>query len=127
MGVAQKLQMKPGQTIAVLNTPEGYMAQLAPQLEGLAVVDYAPGMERPHAALAFLNNAEQVGEWVPRGIELVGVGGMLWLAYPKGASKVKTDLNRDTLWKAVEPFGWRPVRQIALDDVWSAMRFRPLE
>lgn len=50
---------------------------------------------------------------------------LLWIAYPKGSSQIKTDVNRDTLWKTIEPTGWRPVRQIVLDEVWSAMRFRP--
>lgn len=50
---------------------------------------------------------------------------MLWLAYAKGSSKVKTDVNRDKLWAAVLPLGWQPVRQIALDEVWSALRFKP--
>lgn len=49
---------------------------------------------------------------------------LLWLAYPKSTSKVKTDVNRDRLWKAIEPTGWRPVRMVALDDTWSAMRLR---
>jgi hypothetical protein len=50
---------------------------------------------------------------------------LLWVAYPKGSSGVKTDVNRDRLWQALEPTGWRPVRQVALDETWSAMRFRP--
>jgi hypothetical protein len=40
---------------------------------------------------------------------------------------VKTDVNRDKLWKMIEPIGWQPVRQIALDEVWSAMSFKPVE
>ncbi len=48
------------------------------------------------------------------------------MAYAKGTSKVKTDVNRDKLWQAVEPIGWQPVRQVALDEVWSAMRFKPV-
>ena len=54
-------------------------------------------------------------------------GGPLWIAYPKGTSGVKTDVNRDRLWEALRPTGWRPIRQVALDEVWSAMRFRPAD
>ncbi len=53
--------------------------------------------------------------------------GLVWIAYPKGTSKVKADVNRDSLWEAVKATGWRPVRLIALDEVWSVMRFRPEE
>jgi hypothetical protein len=42
-------------------------------------------------------------------------------------SRLKTDVNRDGLWEPLKPTGWRPVRQIALDAVWSAIRFRPEE
>jgi hypothetical protein len=47
-----------------------------------------------------------------------------WLVYPK-AGQLHTDLNRDILWRHMLKHGIQGVRQIALDDVWSAMRFRP--
>ena len=55
------------------------------------------------------------------------VDGLLWLSYPEKSSKVKTDLTRDVLWALVEPAGWRPVTQVSIDEVWSAMRFRPVD
>lgn len=50
--------------------------------------------------------------------------GIAWAAYPK-AGQLGTDLNRDLLSEALEERGVQPVRQIALDEVWSALRFRP--
>ncbi len=50
--------------------------------------------------------------------------GLAWIAYPK-AGQLGTDLNRDLLWKATEGRGVRPVRQVSIDAVWSALRFRP--
>lgn len=47
-----------------------------------------------------------------------------WIAYPK-AGQLGTDLNRDILWKRLLKDGIRGVRQVSLDDVWSALRFRP--
>lgn len=49
---------------------------------------------------------------------------LAWIAYPK-AGQLGTDLNRDTLARAAAGLGIRPVRQIAIDEVWSALRFRP--
>jgi hypothetical protein len=49
---------------------------------------------------------------------------LAWLAYPK-AGKLGTDLNRDILWKHMLGKGIQGVRQIAIDETWSAMRFRP--
>jgi hypothetical protein len=49
---------------------------------------------------------------------------LTWIAYPK-AGRLKPDLNRDILWELLDGKGVRPVRQVALDDTWSALRFRP--
>jgi hypothetical protein len=46
-----------------------------------------------------------------------------WVAYPKGG-QLGTDLNRDRLAERLGVRGLTPVRQIAIDDVWSALRFR---
>jgi hypothetical protein len=48
---------------------------------------------------------------------------VLWVAYPKGG---RSDVNRDSLWPIVAELGLRPISQVAVDDVWSALRFRPL-
>ena len=47
-----------------------------------------------------------------------------WVAYPK-ANRI--DINRDTLWPILTGYGMRPIGQVAVDDVWSALRFRPLK
>ncbi|MFC6674945.1 hypothetical protein ACFQE7_02945 [Nonomuraea ferruginea] len=49
---------------------------------------------------------------------------VLWVAYPKGG---KSDVNRDTLWPIVGEFGLRPNGQVAVDETWSALRFRQLK
>jgi hypothetical protein len=49
---------------------------------------------------------------------------VVWVAYPKGN---RADINRDTLWPIVAEHGMRPITQVAVDDVWSALRFRPLK
>ena len=53
--------------------------------------------------------------------------GLFWVSYPKKSSKVESELSRDVVWKAVAKTGLRPVTQIAINDVWSALRFRPPE
>jgi hypothetical protein len=50
---------------------------------------------------------------------------LTWVAYPK-AGKLGTDLNRDVLAELVKTRGVQPVRQVALDDTWSALRLRPV-
>lgn len=123
--LSQKLQFKAGQRLRVLNAPRGYAARLAEEMPDIAVTE--GGNDEIDAVLLFVNSLEEAMRLAPAAIGAVRRGGLLWMAYPKGSSKVKTDVNRDRLWEAVKPLGWLAIRQIALDDVWSAMRFRPAE
>ncbi|MEN9938853.1 MAG: hypothetical protein RLZZ387_5432 [Chloroflexota bacterium] len=123
--LAQKLQLKPGQTLVALHAPAGYAEALAGQLDGITVTDAAAG-----PADAVLTFVTALAEGMPRLEEAAGAvrrDGLLWMAYPKGSSGIKTDVNRDRLWAATKGSGWQPVRQVALDDVWSGMRYRPEE
>ncbi len=125
MSLVQKLQLRLGQRMAVLNAPAGYLERLTAELEGITLTAQTVG--EWDAVLLFVHNLAEVERLAPEGIRALKPDGLLWIAYPKGASRVGTDVNRDRLWEVVEPTGWRPVRQVALDDVWSAMRFRPAE
>ena len=49
------------------------------------------------------------------------------LDHPKKTSGVESDLSREAVWAAMEGTGWRPVSQIAIDEIWPALRFRPTE
>lgn len=53
---------------------------------------------------------------------------VLWMCYPKGTSKkYKCEFNRDTGWEVLGKIGMEPVRQVAIDEDWSALRFRKVE
>ena len=52
---------------------------------------------------------------------------LFWICYPKGGGKIKSDIKRETVWKAFEIANLRPVSQIAIDETWSALRGRPAE
>jgi hypothetical protein len=75
----------------------------------------------------FVKNKEELDASLCTALSAVAFDGLLWICYPKGSSRMETDLNRDILWKLMEPTGWRPVGQVAIDEVWSAVRFRPEE
>jgi hypothetical protein len=49
---------------------------------------------------------------------------VLWVVYRKGN---KADLNRDKLWPILAEYGMRPITQVAVDETWSALRFRALK
>ena len=118
---AQKLNLKPGQALVLVNPPQGMDALLAGLLPENPLLNSLP--EQAEAVLVFLTRQDEAG-LLPGIYTRLKAGGLAWAAYPKGGSKVPTDLNRDILWKLIEPLGWRPVRMVALDETWSAMRFR---
>jgi hypothetical protein len=83
--------------------------------------------DKSHFTLLFVKNKSEFDKLIKPTIKKIEYDSLFWLAYPKGTSKIETDVNRDILWKLAEPLGYRPVSQVAIDSDWSAMRFRPME
>ncbi len=124
-GLVKKLRIKAGQRSLILNAPEGYIEDLSAQLEGVQIDQEAQGeYEFVHV---FAVNSDELDELTPAALDAVVFDGLFWVSYPKGSSGVKTDLNRDILWEELSSKGIRPVTQVSIDKVWSAMRFRPTE
>ncbi len=121
--LARKLQIKPGQRLRVVNAPADLRGAMAGGLSDNPVVTRG----RSEAVLLCVTSLAEAEALGPATLGTVGPDGLAWVAYPKGTSGVATDVNRDRLRALLAPAGWQPVRQIALDDVWSAMRFRPAD
>jgi len=75
----------------------------------------------------FVKTTRELEASVPAALKVLKHDGLLWVSYPKGSSKAKSDLNRDILWKLMEKHGMAGVSLVSVDDVWSAMRFRPAD
>lgn len=73
----------------------------------------------------FITNTEELNRLAPVAIGAVKRDGVLWISYPKGSSKVKTDIGRDKGWDVVQSAGFEGVSLVSIDGVWSAMCFRP--
>ncbi len=122
----KRLQIKPGRTVLLLNPPPGYRERLLPLPEGATLLtDDAPQAGADIVQL-FVHRQTDVETLARRGIAALKPGGILWLTYPKRSKTVQTDINRDTGWDSVTAAGWLPVTQIAVDETWSALRFRPI-
>jgi hypothetical protein len=116
--VASKLQIKPGQSVCVIGRPPDVTLDLGH--EPSVVQD----PERSDAVIAYATNRAELGRVSAPLMAAARRDALTWVAYPK-AGQLGTDLNRDTLAALVHASGVRPVRQIAIDDVWSALRLRP--
>ncbi|MBF7091582.1 hypothetical protein IUY40_08520 [Flavobacterium sp. ALJ2] len=77
--------------------------------------------------LVFINNNQEFLNFLISDIENIESDSVLWFAYPKGTSKVKTDINRDTIRVTGEEFGLKTVSAISINETWSALRFRPID
>lgn len=77
--------------------------------------------------LVFINNNKEYLDFLNKQLKHIEPDSVLWFAYPKGTSKIKTDINRDTIRVTGEEFGITTVTAISIDDTWSALRFRPIE
>jgi hypothetical protein len=122
--LAQKLQIKPGLVLTVINSPQNMKNQLPLDLpDNPLEFDLAC---QPDCVLIFVSTRIEVEQIAIPMLTDKYKPSLVWLAYPKGTSGVETDINRDILWKMLEPQSWRPARMIALDDIWSCMRFSPM-
>ena len=77
--------------------------------------------------LFFVNNKKEFINYLTKNLDNVESDSVLWFAYPKGTSGIKTDVNRDSLWAVGEEYGISSVAAISINDVWSALRFRPVD
>lgn len=112
-GLAKKLNLKSGMTAWVVDRPEGV------DLDGVRTAD-SPDAD---GVIVFARTLAEVDARADPVVAAARGGRVAWLAYPK-ARQLGTDLNRDILWKHMRQKGVDAVRQVAIDDVWSALRFR---
>ena len=84
----------------------------------------AGGLEDATVAVVFADDAASVRTVLDaHAAGLAREGVTIWACYPKAN---RTDINRDTLWPILREYGLRPNGVAALDDTWSAMRYRAL-
>jgi hypothetical protein len=116
--VAQKLLIKPSTTVW---SPDSEHRQLiGPLPEDARHVDR---LEEANTAVVFASSAEELRRVLTEHEGQLARPGVFWVAYPKGN---RADINRDTLWPVLGEHGMRPISQVSVDEVWSALRFRPL-
>jgi DUF3052 family protein len=116
--LARKLQLKPGQSVAVVAQPDAVALDLGGEFPP------ADGADEADAVIVFCRDRDDLEHLGDAFAGPAKRDALTWVAYPK-AGKLGTDLNRDVLASLVKARGVQPVRQVALDDTWSALRLRP--
>jgi hypothetical protein len=116
MALAAKLQMRPEHSLALVNAPPGF--------DGGDLADHPEAPDaRADLVLVFVSHGEELDGRTGTLASAAARGALTWIAYPK-AGKLGTDLNRDRVRVRVAEHGLDTVRQVALDDVWSALRLK---
>ena len=120
----RKLNLKGQPEIVVLNAPESFEPELA-ALNQVTVLRDTGAASEITFALVFVTTLEAIASTVNTIAPKAQGDVTLWYAYPKSTSrKYKCAFNRDTGWEALGRAGFEPVRQVAVDEDWSALRFR---
>ena len=125
--VAQKLQIKPGRKVRLVNAPQDARNLLGGLPEETFLLDETTEGNAVHPAdilVLFAHHRIDLETLLPGLRSAVTPGGIIWVAYHKGSSTVKTDINRDSIWKYAQTVGFDAVAQVSIDEDWSAMRLK---
>lgn len=121
----KKLNFKEQAAILCLNAPESLEAELTQMSRQVPVIRAADQSEHISFALVFVTSEAEVEETIASFFHHLEGDAVLWYCYPKGSSKrYKSTINRDHGWAPLGKRELEPVRQIAIDEDWSALRFR---
>ncbi|MDP9267679.1 MAG: DUF3052 family protein [Acidobacteriota bacterium] len=117
--LAKKLGLKPGMVV-VLNEPKGFRKLLTDLPAGVRFTDKA---EKDSAAvLFFTTQRKEVEKLLSRLMKQLTPDGMIWMAWPKKASGVATDLTEDVMREVALPLGLVDIKVCAIDETWSGLK-----
>ena len=126
--IFKKLNYKDQDQIFVMNTPTTFQKELDEMRTITTVKTDVGATKEVEFFLGFVMTQKQVDDLTKKVAPMIKGDGLLWFAYPKGSSKkYKCEFNRDNGWNELGKLGFEPVRMVAIDDDWSALRFRRAE
>ena len=120
----KKLNFKEEQKLFIAGTPK----ELKPELKWFEELGAPEIPEKIDLALVFVQKQKELDQWIDKLAPNLDGDAKLWFAYPKKSSKnYGSEITRDSGWSKIGEYNMEPVRQIALNEDWSALRFRKLE
>lgn len=118
--LAKKMKLKPNSKAAVINAPESYVdtlrhdTALSPTLKGK--FDWVQ---------IFVRNRAELDDLAPKAAKALKPDAMLWISFPKGTSKIQTDLTRDKGWESLQALELKWLTLVSVNETWSAFALRP--
>ena len=124
----KKLNFKDQEQILVINAPTSFDPELSGMAEFAGIKKDIKKVKTIDFVIIFVLTQEQIDNSIELIFPKLNGDAVLWYCYPKGTSKkYKCDFNRDTGWETLGNCNLEGVRQVAIDEDWSALRFRKTE
>ena len=118
--LAKKLKLKPGLKAAVLNAPDSYLKELKHDSEISTKLN-----GKFDWIQIFAKNKKEVDALAPKAAAALKPDSILWLSFPKGSSKLQTDLTRDKGWEVLQTLNLKWTTLVSINENWSAFALRP--
>jgi hypothetical protein len=122
--VAQKMLIKPGYQVLVVNPLPAYRDLLGPLPEGAVLLEETAG--KADAILLFAPLRAGLEAHLPALNARLASKAMLWVLYYKGTSRVETDVNRDIIAAYAQTVGYQAVAIVSVNSELSALRLKPV-
>ena len=121
--VLEKLQLKEEKNVLIQGLPSSIEKQFV-KLSFAKNVTPLLKSKKIDFALVFAINQKQLKEILTDVLPALQKDAKMWIAYPKVTSKIVSDLSRDADWECITKMGFETVCAIALDTIWTALRFK---
>ncbi len=126
--VLKNLNYKDQEIVFVINSPKSFEKNLQSIADNCEIRNHLSKDDRIEFAIAFVTKQQELNDTVSSLAPKLQGDAVFWICYPKGTSrKYKCDFNRDQGWTILGQYGFEGVRQVAIDEDWSALRFRKVE
>lgn len=123
--LSEKLLLKAGNRVLLVNQPSDYTSLLNPLPGGITFHQEAE--DQFNAIHLFVQNKSSLKSELRRLISLINQNTIIWIMYPKKSSKVSSDLHMNDTWTEVAEFNLSPVASVAIDETWTAIRLKRKE
>jgi hypothetical protein len=124
----KKLNLKDHPEILILNAPESFLPEMDLISATNKVIDTVDLQSGIRFAMVFVRTLKEIEDAIKSIEPKLSGDAILWFCYPKSSSKkYQCEFNRDTGWSFLGNYGFEGVRQVAIDEDWSALRFRKIE
>lgn len=121
----KKLNFKNQEAVLVLNAPASFVSEKEAMANETVFYDNENEITTIDFVMVFVTQLQEIEIAITSLFPKINGDAIVWFCYPKGTSKkYKCEFNRDNGWAVLGNFGFEPVRMVAVDEDWSALRFR---